>query len=175
MKRAAVVWAYVVEALLVALGYLLVRILASPADISAFLEFAWGPLLGLLGVAFAGQLAIFVFYLQKGSSDFGNYLDHVGAESTFTVGFVAPLGITLVAIVALCVAAFTQSTLVGNVGALLVGYALVNLWTTISNAVGVMRLERAFNAEVHRLNIASESKHQQHKVSGEADGQTAHT
>lgn len=150
--KAKIAWAFAGEAVLVGLIYGLLLTLVSPESLAAFIKSALVPLLTLLGLLFGGQLAVVIYYLQQGTSELGLYLRYKGIDSAFTAAFVVPVLVSLLAFIGVCVAGGVNSFLIANGALILAMYAVLNLATTLFNAVEY----RALGQEVKRQLRAEE-------------------
>lgn len=145
MNRSTVWWAYAVE-IIAASAVLLLLIMVFPiGNIEEFFKTAALDIATLFGaVMFAAALAYFGTFFSKADTPFYRWLDEKNAFNTYLYATAYTVAISFFSTASLLIAKHVQSTLATLVAIFFLILAIINLYTLVSNVMGLMQLNTLF-------------------------------
>ncbi len=145
MNRHLVSWGYAVEIVLAALAVLGLCVWLSTDSLLNFLRTAAIDIATLFGaVMLAAALAFLWTFFSKADTPFYRWLDSKGAFQVYLRATAYAVLVSLLSTASLIIYKHVDDRNLGLATAFLLALALVNLYTLISNVIGLMRLNTLF-------------------------------
>lgn len=147
----AVLWGYAVELVLAVCVSVLIWLVWDKPIVDGFFEQTISDWLTITGqVLFPAGVAIWITYVNLESSEFGDYLRHVGIEKAYSAAFVLPSVIFFLTSIVLITYKGTKTVTLSYASVFLLAYSLAMVFSLISNIAAVIRLYRQFKIELER-------------------------
>ncbi len=147
----AVLWGYTVELALAFFVSVLVWLVWDKPIVDRFFEHTSSDWLTITGqVLFPAGVAIWITYVNLQSSEFGDYLRHVGVEKAYSAAFVLPSVVFFLTSIVLITYKGTKSVTLSHASVFLLAYSLAMVFSLISNTAAVIRIYRQFTIELER-------------------------
>jgi hypothetical protein len=145
MTRLLVFWGYAVEILISALAVLSLCMWFGTESLLAFLRTAALDIATLFGaVMLAAALAFLWTFFSKVDTPFYRWLDSKGAFQVYIQAAAYAVLVSLLSTSSLVIYKHVDNTILGLAAAFLLALALTNMYTLITNVIGLMRLNALF-------------------------------
>lgn len=145
MTRLLVFWGYAVEILISALAVLSLCMWVGTESLLTFLRTAALDIATLFGaVMLAAALAFLWTFFSKVDTPFYRWLDSKGAFQVYIQAAAYAVLVSLFSTSSLVIYKHVDNTILGLAAAFLLALALTNMYTLISNVIGLMRLNALF-------------------------------
>ena len=145
MTRLLVFWGYAVEILISALAVLSLCMWVGTVPLLTFLRTAALDIATLFGaVMLAAALAFLWTFFSKVDTPFYRWLDSKGAFQVYIQAAAYAVLVSLLSTSSLVIYKHVDNTSLGLAAAFLLALALANMYTLISNVIGLMRLNALF-------------------------------
>ena len=145
MTRLLVFWGYAVELLISALAVLSLCMWFGTESLLAFLRTAALDIATLFGaVMLAAALAFLWTFFSKVDTPFYRWLDSKGAFQVYIQAAAYAVLVSLLSTSSLVIYKHVDNTILGLAVAFLLALALTNMYTLITNVIGLMRLNALF-------------------------------
>ncbi len=145
MNRLLVSWGYAVELVFSALIVLVLCMWLSAESLLAFLRTAALDIATLFGaVMLAAALAFLWTFFSKADTPFYRWLDSKGAFQVYLRSTAYAVLVSLLSTISLVIYKHIDDRNLGLAAAYLLVLALVNMYTLVSNVIGLMRLNTLF-------------------------------
>lgn len=145
MTRLLICWGYVVEILISALAVLSLCMWVGTESLLTFLRTAALDIATLFGaVMLAAALAFLWTFFSKADTPFYRWLDSKGAFQIYIQAAAYAVLVSLLSTSSLVIYKHVDNTGLGLAVAFLLTLALTNMYTLISNVIGLMRLNALF-------------------------------
>jgi hypothetical protein len=145
MTRLLVFWGYAVEILISALAVLSLCMWVGTESLLTFLRTAALDIATLFGaVMLAAALAFLWTFFSKVDTPFYRWLDSKGAFQVYIQAAAYAVLVSLFSTLSLVIYKHVDNTILGLAAAFLLALALTNMYTLISNVIGLMRLNALF-------------------------------
>lgn len=145
MNKLLVGWGYAVEVVISALAVLVLCMWLSTESLLTFLRTAALDIATLFGaVMLAAALAFLWTFFSKADTPFYRWLDSKGAFQIYLRATAYAVLVSLLSTTSLVIYKHVDNRNLGLVAAVLLALALVNMYTLVSNVIGLMRLNTLF-------------------------------
>jgi hypothetical protein len=145
MTKFLVGWGYAVEIAISALAVLSLCMWVGTASLLAFLRTAALDIATLFGaVMLAAALAFLWTFFSKADTPFYRWLDSKGAFQVYLRATAYAVLVSLLSTSSLVIYKHVDNTSLGLAAAFLLALAFANMYTLVSNVIGLMRLNALF-------------------------------
>ena len=145
MSRLLVGWGYAVELIASALVVTVLCVWLSTESLLTFLRMAALDIATLFGaVMLAAALAFLWTFYSKADTPFYRWLDSKGAFGVYLRATAYAVLVSLLSTASLLIYRHVESKPLGLAAAFLLALALLNMYTLVSNVIGIMRLNTLF-------------------------------
>lgn len=145
MTRLLVFWGYAVEILISALAVLSFCMWVGIESLLTFLRTAALDIATLFGaVMLAAAVAFLWTFISKVDTPFYRWLDSNGAFQVYIQAAAYAVLVSFLSTLSLVIYKHVDNTILGLAAAFLLALALTNMYTLISNVIGLMRLNALF-------------------------------
>ena len=145
MNRFLVGWGYAVEIVISALAVLALCMWVSTESVLTFLRTAALDIATLFGaVMLAAALAFLWTFFSKADTPFYRWLDSKGAFHVYLRATAYAVLVSLLSTSSLVIYKHVDDRNLGLAAAFLLALALANIYTLVSNVIGLMRLNALF-------------------------------